>query len=74
MQGESPVPINGLKQRTATQASLILHDVIAPLDAWPPETTCIAVTLPIDEPYRLPSLTEFSDITDRPDERRTSLP
>lgn len=74
MKGESPVPINGLNQRTAEQASLILHDVIAPLDAWPPETTCIAVTLPIDEPYRLPSLTEFSDIPDRPDQRRTSRP
>lgn len=74
MKGEYPVPINGLTQRTAEQASMILHDVVAPLDAWPPETTCIAVTLPIDEPYRLPSLSEFSDIPDRPDERRKSRP
>jgi len=66
MHGQHPIPIPGLKVRPAEQQAKLEHDVEATLDEIPPATLPIAATLPIDEPYRLPDLTEFSDIPDRP--------
>jgi hypothetical protein len=59
------VPVNALKVRTPEQQDLLEHDVNASPDAIAPNTWGNPVTLPIDEPYRLPDLTEFSDIPDR---------
>lgn len=67
MHGGYPLPTNSLELRSAEQHDMLVRDVIEPLDAYPPTTWHIVVSLPIDEPYRLPKLTEFSDIPDRPD-------
>jgi hypothetical protein len=66
MNGQHPIPIPGLKARPAEQQAKLDHDVAVTLDDIPPATLPSAVTLPIDEPFRLPDLTEFSDIPDRP--------
>lgn len=66
MNGQHPIPISGLRTRPAEQQAKLDHDIAVTLDEIPPATLTIAVTLPIDEPYRLPDLTEFSDIPDRP--------
>jgi hypothetical protein len=63
--GAYPVPVEAHKARTPEQQDLLEHDVNASPDAIPPDTWGNPVTLPIDEPYRLPDLTEFSDIPDR---------
>lgn len=66
MQGVHPTPASTIHPRTADQHHKLAHDLTAPLDAYPPETSLIQTTLPIDEPYRLPKLTDFSAIPDRP--------
>ena len=65
MLGQHPMPTNGIYQRDAEQQEGLLDDVTRPLDSLPPDTTRLRLTLPIDEPYRLPPLTDFSDIPDR---------
>jgi len=66
MHGQHPMPTNGVQPRAAEQQDILIDDIIAPLDSSPPDTSRLGLTLPIDEPYRLPDLNEYSDIPDRP--------
>jgi hypothetical protein len=66
MHGQHPMPTNGMSRRGTEQHDMLLRDITASLDALPPDTTRLGLTLPIDEPYRPPPLTDHSDIQDRP--------
>jgi hypothetical protein len=63
--GPAPLPRDAIAQLSSEQQTMLEHDTEDDRDARPPRLLARGIELPIDMPYRLTPLTQYSDIPDR---------